>query len=153
MCINSLIILHDIQSLFPVFPHFTDAININPKDTRWVGAWWLGLLICGAVNFIASFPFFFLPYSLIKEGEDENPKKISHLPVQGDHCKTDPPAQPQLKFSEAVKGERLLPKCLHVNSLSGVHFELSTSLQNLSKMQIFVMQITNTVNIWIGIGE
>ncbi|XP_040511916.1 solute carrier organic anion transporter family member 1C1 isoform X1 [Gallus gallus] len=80
-----------------------DAININPKDTRWVGAWWLGLLICGAVNFIASLPFFFLPYSLIKEGEDENPKKISHLPVQGDHCKTDPPAQPQLKFSEAVK--------------------------------------------------
>ncbi|OXB70463.1 UNVERIFIED_CONTAM: hypothetical protein H355_009899 [Colinus virginianus] len=81
----------------------TDAININPKDTRWVGAWWLGLLICGAVNFIASLPFFFLPYSLTKEGEDDNPKKISHLPVQGDHCKTDPPAQPQLKFSEAVK--------------------------------------------------
>ncbi|POI31156.1 hypothetical protein CIB84_005093 [Bambusicola thoracicus] len=80
-----------------------DAININPKDTRWVGAWWLGLLICGAVNFIASLPFFFLPYSLTKEGEDKNPKKISHLPVQGDHRKTDSPTQPQLKFSEAVK--------------------------------------------------
>ncbi|KAM6093429.1 solute carrier organic anion transporter family member 1C1-like isoform 3-T5 [Theristicus caerulescens] len=79
-----------------------DAISINPKDTRWVGAWWLGLLICGAVNFIASLPFWFLPYSLPKEGENEN-LKISHLPVQGDHCKTDPPAQPQLKFSEAVK--------------------------------------------------
>ncbi|XP_025948475.1 solute carrier organic anion transporter family member 1C1-like isoform X1 [Dromaius novaehollandiae] len=80
------------------------AISINPKDTRWVGAWWLGLLICGAVSFIASLPFWFLPYSLPKEGEDEN-QKISHLPVsvQGEHCKIEPPVQPQLKFSEAVK--------------------------------------------------
>ncbi|KFQ22517.1 Solute carrier organic anion transporter family member 1C1, partial [Merops nubicus] len=53
-----------------------DAISINPKDTRWVGAWWLGLLICGAVNFIASLPFWFLPYSLPKEGENENLKII-----------------------------------------------------------------------------
>ncbi|XP_010084961.1 PREDICTED: solute carrier organic anion transporter family member 1C1-like [Pterocles gutturalis] len=79
-----------------------DSISINPKDTRWVGAWWLGLLICGAVNFIASLPFWFLPYSLPKEGENEN-LKIGHLPVQGNNCKIDPPAQPQLKFSEAVK--------------------------------------------------
>ncbi|XP_054243035.1 solute carrier organic anion transporter family member 1C1-like [Indicator indicator] len=79
-----------------------DAISISPRDSRWVGAWWLGLLICGAVNFIASLPFWFLPYSLTKEGENED-LKISHLSVQGDHCKTDPPTQPQLKFSEAVK--------------------------------------------------
>ncbi|KFV79664.1 Solute carrier organic anion transporter family member 1C1, partial [Struthio camelus australis] len=79
-----------------------DAISINPKDTRWVGAWWLGLLICGAVSFIASLPFWFLPYSLPKEGEDEN-LKISHLPVsvQGDHCKTEPPVQPHIYLSIA----------------------------------------------------
>ncbi|XP_056349801.1 solute carrier organic anion transporter family member 1C1-like isoform X2 [Oenanthe melanoleuca] len=80
---------------------YIDAISINPKDSRWVGAWWLGLLICGAVNFIASLPFWFLPYSLPKEGENEN-LKMSHLSVQDQH-KIDPPAQPQLKFSEAVK--------------------------------------------------
>uniref|UniRef100_A0A8C4UAU3 Solute carrier organic anion transporter family member n=1 Tax=Falco tinnunculus TaxID=100819 RepID=A0A8C4UAU3_FALTI len=85
-----------------------DTISINPKDTRWVGAWWLGLLLCGAVNFVASLPFWFLPYSLPKEGEKEN-LKINHISIQGDHCKTDPPAQPQLKFSEAVKGVILLP--------------------------------------------
>ncbi|XP_065703498.1 solute carrier organic anion transporter family member 1C1-like isoform X1 [Patagioenas fasciata] len=79
-----------------------DAISINPKDTRWVGAWWLGLLICGGVNFIASLPFWFLPSSLPKEGQNEK-MKISHLPVRGDHCKTEPPVQPQLDFSEAVK--------------------------------------------------
>ncbi|XP_010001250.1 PREDICTED: solute carrier organic anion transporter family member 1C1-like [Chaetura pelagica] len=79
-----------------------DDISINPKDTRWVGAWWLGLLICGAVNFMASLPFWFLPYSLPKEGENEK-LKINNLPVQGDHCRRDPLVQPQLKFSEAVK--------------------------------------------------
>lgn len=114
---------------FPVFLYFLDTISINPKDTRWVGAWWLGLLICGAVNFTASLPFWVLPYSLPKEGENEN-VKISHLPSQGDHCKIESPAQPQLKFSEAVKGEWLLPKCLHVNSLSLVHSELSMDLHN-----------------------
>lgn len=112
--------------------YFIDAISINPKDTRWVGAWWLGLLICGAVNFIASLPFWFLPYSLPKEGDNKN-LKISHLSVQGDHCKIDSQVQPQLKFSEAIKGERLLPKCLHVNSLSWVHFELSMDLHNLQQ--------------------
>lgn len=98
------------------------------------------MLICGAVNFIASLPFWFLPYSLPKEGENEN-LKISHLPVQGDHCKIDPPAQPQLKFSEAVKGERLLPKCLHVNFLSRVHSELSMDLHMLSKMHVSAVQM------------
>ncbi|NXP54325.1 SO1C1 protein, partial [Heliornis fulica] len=77
-----------------------DAISINPKDTRWVGAWWLGLLICGAVNFIASLPFWFLPYSLPKEGKHEN-LKMSQLPVQGDHCKIDPPVQPHIYLSIA----------------------------------------------------
>ncbi|PKU39313.1 solute carrier organic anion transporter family member 1c1-like [Limosa lapponica baueri] len=79
-----------------------DTISINPKDTRWVGAWWLGLLICGAVNFIASLPFWFLPHSLTKEGENEK-LKISHFSVQGEDCKIDSPVQPQIKFSEAVK--------------------------------------------------
>lgn len=98
------------------------------------------MLICGAVNLIASLPFWFLPYSLPKEGENEI-LKISHLPVQGDHCKTDPPTQPQLKFSEAVKGERLLPRCLHVNSFSLVDSELSMDLHDHSKVCIFAVQM------------
>uniref|UniRef100_A0A8C0GPB4 Solute carrier organic anion transporter family member n=1 Tax=Chelonoidis abingdonii TaxID=106734 RepID=A0A8C0GPB4_CHEAB len=49
-----------------------ESLTINPKDTRWVGAWWLGLVICGAVSFLASLPFWFLPYSLPKEGDEKN---------------------------------------------------------------------------------
>lgn len=97
------------------------------------------MLICGAVNFIASLPFWFLPYSLPKEGENEN-LKISHLSVQGDPCKIEPPAQPQLKFSDAVKGEILLPKYLHVNSVLWIHCELSMDSHNLQQVQVSAVQ-------------
>ncbi|XP_053892356.1 solute carrier organic anion transporter family member 1C1-like isoform X2 [Malaclemys terrapin pileata] len=82
-----------------------ESLTINPKDTRWVGAWWLGLVICAAVSFLASLPFWFLPYSLPKEGEERNLKKLSEssVTIQEDHCKIELPSQPQLKFSEAVK--------------------------------------------------
>uniref|UniRef100_G1NLJ6 Solute carrier organic anion transporter family member n=1 Tax=Meleagris gallopavo TaxID=9103 RepID=G1NLJ6_MELGA len=44
-------------------------LTITPTDVRWVGAWWLGILICALVNFLAGLPFWFLPRSLVKEGE------------------------------------------------------------------------------------
>ncbi|ELW60565.1 Solute carrier organic anion transporter family member 1B3 [Tupaia chinensis] len=40
------------------------SITITPKDSRWVGAWWLGLLVSGLLCIISSVPFFFLPKSL-----------------------------------------------------------------------------------------
>nr|XP_033815539.1 solute carrier organic anion transporter family member 1A2 isoform X2 [Geotrypetes seraphini] len=47
-------------------------ITLSLTDTRWVGAWWLGYLICGLVNVLAAIPFCFLPKTLPKEGlEDE----------------------------------------------------------------------------------
>ncbi|XP_054447343.1 solute carrier organic anion transporter family member 1A2 isoform X2 [Pteronotus mesoamericanus] len=50
----------------------TDDLTITPADTRWVGAWWLGLLICAAVNVLTAIPFFFLPKTLAKEGAKDN---------------------------------------------------------------------------------
>ncbi|XP_021246985.1 solute carrier organic anion transporter family member 1A2-like isoform X3 [Numida meleagris] len=58
-------------------------LTITPADVRWVGAWWLGILICALVNFLAGLPFWFLPRSLVKEGEnnesEETYKKIGVL--------------------------------------------------------------------------
>ncbi|XP_074839829.1 solute carrier organic anion transporter family member 1C1-like isoform X1 [Carettochelys insculpta] len=76
-----------------------ESVTITPKDIRWVGAWWLGLLICGIASFLSSLPFWFLPYSIPKEGEERNLKKLSEssVTIQEDHCNIKP------KFSEAVK--------------------------------------------------
>ncbi|XP_073078859.1 solute carrier organic anion transporter family member 1A2 isoform X1 [Manis javanica] len=50
----------------------TDNLTITPTDTRWVGAWWFGFLICAAVNAFTAIPFFFLPKTLPKEGLEDD---------------------------------------------------------------------------------
>ncbi|XP_077024054.1 solute carrier organic anion transporter family member 1A2 [Tamandua tetradactyla] len=50
----------------------TDDLTITPTDTRWVGAWWFGFLICAGVNVLTAIPFFFLPKTLPKEGLKDN---------------------------------------------------------------------------------
>ncbi|PNJ86790.1 SLCO1A2 isoform 3 [Pongo abelii] len=50
----------------------TDDLTISPTDTRWVGAWWFGFLICAGVNVLTAIPFFFLPKTLPKEGLENN---------------------------------------------------------------------------------
>ncbi|XP_068134134.1 solute carrier organic anion transporter family member 1B3-like [Hyperolius riggenbachi] len=47
----------------------TDTITITPRDTRWVGAWWMGFLLAGMLNLLAAIPFWFLPKSLEKQDE------------------------------------------------------------------------------------
>ncbi|ELK23148.1 Solute carrier organic anion transporter family member 1A5 [Myotis davidii] len=50
----------------------TDELTITPIDTRWVGAWWFGILICAGVNVLTAIPFFFLPKTLAKEGSKDD---------------------------------------------------------------------------------
>ncbi|XP_007944991.2 solute carrier organic anion transporter family member 1B3-like [Orycteropus afer afer] len=50
------------------------SIQITPKDSRWVGAWWLGFLVAGLFSIMSSIPFFFLPKSLNKPQEE---RKVS----------------------------------------------------------------------------
>ena len=45
-----------------------DEIDITPTDPRWVGAWWLGYLVCGFPILMLSIMLFFFPRSM------ENPK-------------------------------------------------------------------------------
>ncbi|XP_063164979.1 solute carrier organic anion transporter family member 1A2 isoform X2 [Candoia aspera] len=49
-----------------------EEVMISLTDARWVGAWWLGVLVCAVVNFLVAVPFWFLPKTLIKEGEENN---------------------------------------------------------------------------------
>ncbi|XP_029019154.1 solute carrier organic anion transporter family member 1C1-like [Betta splendens] len=56
-----------------------DSLSINYKDSRWVGAWWLGFIITGMVALLSSIPFWFLPKSLAKQGQEESQGKGTEL--------------------------------------------------------------------------
>lgn len=57
----------------------SDTITINYKDSRWVGAWWLGFIVTGTVILLSSIPFWFLPKSLPNQGEEESQSKSTEL--------------------------------------------------------------------------
>ncbi|CAG5868034.1 unnamed protein product [Menidia menidia] len=56
-----------------------DSITITHKDSRWVGAWWLGFIVTGTVILLSSIPFFFLPKSLPKQGQKRGINKATEL--------------------------------------------------------------------------
>ncbi|XP_036876236.1 solute carrier organic anion transporter family member 1B3-like isoform X1 [Manis javanica] len=50
------------------------SIRITPKDSRWVGAWWISFLVAGLLSIMSSTPFFFLPKS---QGKTQKERKVS----------------------------------------------------------------------------
>ncbi|XP_040270129.1 solute carrier organic anion transporter family member 3A1 [Bufo bufo] len=52
----------------------TSKLEITPEDPRWIGAWWAGFLLCGALLFFSSLLMFGFPQSLstFKDNSDES---------------------------------------------------------------------------------
>ncbi|XP_049668703.1 solute carrier organic anion transporter family member 3A1 [Accipiter gentilis] len=58
----------------------TSKLDITPDDPRWIGAWWGGFLLCGALLFFSSLPMFGFPQSLPPRPEHTGESEQAMLP-------------------------------------------------------------------------
>ncbi|XP_029910209.1 solute carrier organic anion transporter family member 3A1 [Myripristis murdjan] len=59
----------------------TSRLGITPDDPRWIGAWWAGFLLCGALLFFSALLMFGFPQSLpVREGEGGADSEQAMLP-------------------------------------------------------------------------
>lgn len=76
-----------------------DVLGITPDDPRWIGAWWAGFLLCGALLFCSALFMFGFPHSLpIKERDEGTESKQVMLP---------PPLSPDSDTSKHSNGVML----------------------------------------------
>lgn len=80
-----------------------ESVTITPKDSRWVGAWWLGFLVSSSLLLVSSIPFWFLPRSLPKQGH-ETDKPTDPPSLIPDGAESAQNSNQTIKLTEIAKG-------------------------------------------------
>uniref|UniRef100_S4RKE3 Solute carrier organic anion transporter family member n=1 Tax=Petromyzon marinus TaxID=7757 RepID=S4RKE3_PETMA len=70
-----------------------EEVTINPQDSRWVGAWWLGFLIAGGITLLTALPLWFFPASVPHEEELATAAAVVATVVDG----VDPAHHPSIR--------------------------------------------------------
>lgn len=74
-----------------------------PDDTRWVGMWWGGFLVCGILLVFVAVPFFAFPKTLLRE--KEKIRLMEKSKPDGDLKKSKPQSESESKtYGKDVKG-------------------------------------------------
>uniref|UniRef100_A0A8C7GF77 Solute carrier organic anion transporter family member n=1 Tax=Oncorhynchus kisutch TaxID=8019 RepID=A0A8C7GF77_ONCKI len=79
-----------------------ETVTITPKDARWVGAWWLGFLVSSVIMLLSGIPFWFLPRSLPKQGEEN--KLPPSSPTQDGTENNNATSHQAMTLAEIAKG-------------------------------------------------
>nr|XP_020849983.1 solute carrier organic anion transporter family member 1B1-like [Phascolarctos cinereus] len=111
------------------------SITINPNDSRWVGAWWLGFLVAGSLNIASGIPFFYFPKNLKKA------RKQSTGPTPLDAPSTKENGGQKLNFKDSEQTKR--------NGLAGFFYSLKCIITNKVYI-LFLISTLMTVSSFIG---
>ncbi|XP_015254768.1 PREDICTED: solute carrier organic anion transporter family member 2B1-like [Cyprinodon variegatus] len=75
-----------------------DDIELDPKDLRWVGAWWLNFLLASGLLFLSALPYLFFPREMPKENAADD---VESRPDSKQPERTDP--MRELSFIQFLK--------------------------------------------------
>uniref|UniRef100_A0A8C3GB75 Solute carrier organic anion transporter family member n=1 Tax=Cyclopterus lumpus TaxID=8103 RepID=A0A8C3GB75_CYCLU len=134
-----------------------DSVTINYKDSRWVGAWWLGFIVTGTVILLSSIPFWFLPKSLPKQGQEESHSTGTELFIPTISLCSPPDFIPSLRrlFKNSIFTMMILTYLVSVNGFIGMitfkpKYMEQVFGQSASKA-IFLIGILNLPAVALGI--
>ncbi|XP_071941606.1 solute carrier organic anion transporter family member 4C1-like isoform X2 [Antedon mediterranea] len=107
----------------------SNDIAISPGDPQWVGAWWIGYLICGLLIAVFALPILAYPRTLrrSRDSDDDRPKSISegedddsrmvHMQFDCSSCR---------EFLQALKRLLTNPTYLLVNVVASLELSIVT---------------------------
>ncbi|XP_014252613.1 solute carrier organic anion transporter family member 4A1-like isoform X2 [Cimex lectularius] len=64
--------------------------DITPASTQWVGAWWLGFLVCGCISYFIAIPVLGLPRQLKVKKEEKKSKMKESIMVESSFLSDQP---------------------------------------------------------------
>lgn len=82
-------------------------LGITPEDPRWIGAWWAGFLLCGALLFSSALPMFGFP-QLLPTKEREEGAESEHVmlpPALSSDCETSKSSNGVLRNHEPANSD------------------------------------------------
>ncbi|CAN9508297.1 unnamed protein product [Ophioblennius macclurei] len=109
-----------------------DDVTITYKDSRWVGAWWLGFIVTGTIVASSSIPFWFLPRSVIKEGR--NPSEDAEEEEEAE----------QESFLEEVEDEEEEEEHKHVTCREMAR-DMGPAVKRLFSNKVYVLLVVTSL--------
>ncbi|XP_069018957.1 solute carrier organic anion transporter family member 3A1 [Embiotoca jacksoni] len=96
----------------------TNKLGITPDDPRWIGAWWAGFLLCGALLFCSAIVMFGFPQSLPTKEREEGAEsdEVMLPPSRSPESETPKPSNGVLQNHEPANSPtccqqlRVIPK-------------------------------------------
>ncbi|CAB1347362.1 unnamed protein product [Coregonus sp. 'balchen'] len=119
-----------------------ESISINHKDSRWVGAWWLGFLVSGFLMLLAGIPFWFLPNTLPKQGKSPSKKKQKDDIQAKSSSDTPEEEQEQGSFLPEDNTEEDAPKPV---TMAAMAKDFGPSLKRLFSNKVYLLIILTSV--------